>query len=80
MELGCEKAYFPNALKRFASLRGEPEFHTENLGCNVCCYQNTVDVVFPHEHMHDQVMVKKNGVDIPVLLKNFRRKRSGQNM
>ena len=38
MDLGCEKAYFTNALKQFAYVRGEPEFHMENLGCKACRY------------------------------------------
>ena len=71
MEMGCEKAYFPNALKRFAYVRGEPEFHTENVGCKGCRYQNTFDVVFPYEHVHDRVMVKENGVNVPILLKKL---------
>ena len=52
-------------------MRGEPEFPTENVGCKACRACQIVNVLMPGEHAHDQPMVKKDGVDVPVLLKKI---------
>lgn len=52
-------------------MTGEPEFHKENVGCKACRARQIVNVLVPSEHAYDQPMVKKNGVDVPVLLKKI---------